>query len=233
MPNIVLAYDGSDRTQDTSGISVVSGTFASATDRQRTGPRSLKATMSGTNCIGQFSNVLADAGRRISFGVNFDSVAWSGTNPLMLRFQTTAPSNLVASMQFQTGTAQLRFQPAGATAVNGTATLSANAWHRIAIAFVITNTTTFEFRVYVDGVLDITCTAGTMTRVGAAHLEMLIPSGAGATKNVWYDDVYADAGTDLADPGAGLPYGHGIRIADNRDLYNTLNSGFQSLQKAA
>lgn len=205
MPNLVYVYDGSDRTQDTSAVTIVNtgGGIVSDTAQKFTGPRSLKLPTSagGTNALVDFRSPLADAGRRISIRFRMESLPSTAT-PNILNINTSA-NTAVLSVAVNTS-GNLVFRNANGTVIaTGTAVMAAATWYRITWSFVITNTTTWQVKIYLDGTIDINQTnAATLVRVGADRLQLSTGGNFGASKSTWWDDLYIDDGTDLADPGA-------------------------------
>jgi len=210
---------GTDATQDLSFFSSTSGTVASATDQFYTGSRSLKiTTTSGSTSTVLKGGILNDTGRRISLRFRFNALpAEDSSNFLHLRQAdgTTAVARLSVNLN---GT--LRITPVGATDVNGTAVLAAATWYRIVLAYTITNTTTFRFKVFVGGVSDIDTTAGTLTNTATDSLQLRCDDQWSITSNnIWFDDIYIDDGSDYSDPGD-------IRVTNKRAFANGTTNGF-------
>lgn len=149
------------------------------------------------------TDVMAIAGRRTSF-----------------RYRSTNPVYWVASIAHVGGTSIFGLFCNGSSVLqlfNGDnlatqigsdgPTLSANTWYRIAISFVVTSTTVYEVRVYVNGTLAISGTDGP-TLIATNHNSLMVGNSAGGSGNSYVDDVYIDDGTDLADPLAADAVGH-------------------------
>lgn len=192
---------GTDATRGLEFYTSTSGTVASATDQSHTGPRAIKLSTGSpaTAATAQINAVLADAGRRTNVWFRCDT--WGGT-PHILRFNDTSGNNIIAIQRLNSGaTGALSIVPGGATTVNGTTVVTTNTWNRLTVSYTITNTTTFQIRMYLNGVLEATATAGTLTRTGTSALVLVAGSTLGANANCWFDDLYVDDGTDYADPG--------------------------------
>jgi hypothetical protein len=218
-------YDGGDNAHDLHLYSSLAGTVTADTAQKVTGTRSIKAagdSVSTHEIV--FDSTQDDAGRRCSFDFRTSSVAWSGTNPFFLTILTSG-GTLVGSVGFKTGTAQLYVTPVGATQAGGSTNLLADTWYRITVSYVNTSTSSFEWKLYINGTLEATANAGTMTRVGASQLRMGIRAAAGS-HNVWFDNIYCDDSSDKGDPGrvyvtAKRPFSNG----SNNQLTTQIGSG--------
>lgn len=183
---------GTDATQDLSFFRTVTGTVASDATVSYTGPRSLKCSVgnpAANTTVLASAGVIADSGSQVSIYVRFDSLP-SATS-VIYTLLTTALS--VAQVQINTS-GNLIMAPTGATAVTGSSVLAINTWYRISVSYYITNTTTFQFRLYINGIPEATASAGTLTRTGTDTIRIGTTSGYGADKNLWYDNIYAAKG---------------------------------------
>ena len=195
---------GGDATSGTEFYDSVSGA-TTATDQSHTGPRSLKATYSGTTPKTVKKNgILADAGRSITMWIRLSEVSVN-TPTVIFRVQTSG-GTAIASFGFGASL----FQPnidAASNCGSAMAAVSANTWYRIRLSYVITSASSYTF-VFVDG----TGATTTLTRAdcgvdlsttGTADLLIgAVNPGSSASGSFWIDDVYVDDRTDLADPGA-------------------------------
>jgi len=209
---------GTDATQDFVFWTATTGTVASDSTVKNTGPRSIALDTGSPagNSTATKNGVLADAGRRVSLWVRFsDSTPDVNTNIVI--FQNTSGNNVYNLVLNTTGV--LSNNPVGATAVAGTKVLSDNTWYRITISYTITNTTTFRFELYIDGVFESSATAGTLTRTGTDKFRIASNGGAGANKINRFDDIYIDDGSNYTDPGA-------VRVTNKRPNANGTNNNF-------
>jgi hypothetical protein len=94
------------------------------------------------------------------------------------------------------------------TKKNGSTVLSANTWYRLCLSYVITSTTNWTAKLYINGVLEVTMTNAdaTLSVTGTSCVDFGGISFAyqGSTSSlltVWVDDIYIDNRTDLTDPG--------------------------------
>lgn len=178
------------------------GTVATATDVVNTGTHSLKFQTTATPADANLwttNGTLADAGRRIS-------VWWRGdTRPglngqSIITLATANHANFVCAVQMNTN-GTLTLFPNGATAATGTNPLQVNTWYRLTFSYTVTNTTTFQFKLFINGTLEATSNAGTLATTGTSQLQLQTDSGFGANVISWFDDVYVDDGATLDDPG--------------------------------
>ena len=84
--------------------------------------------------------------------------------------------------------------------------LAINTWYRISFSYYITNTTTFQGKIYINGILDSTANAGTLTRTGSDNFVLGLASGGrGNNINYYFDDIYVATGgassSSQPDPG--------------------------------
>lgn len=190
---------GTDATQDLSFWTSTAGASSSSTAASHTGPRSVLLFTSSpatTASVGK-TGILADAGSRISVYFRFDTLPPSSVNTIQIRQSST---NVVYAIQLNNA-GTLRFVPTGVTPVNGTKVLNVNTWYRISIGYTITNSTTFVFNAYINGVLENTMNSGTLTNVTSNQLFLLNSSTTGTNASMYFDDIYVDSLTTANDPG--------------------------------
>lgn len=177
------------------------GTVASATDHPvaMTGGRSGKVSSGAGNATAGFrkAGIMADAGRRGSFSFIIDTIPTTMAKIFMIT-QSSGTNVLIINLNTN---GKLQFGGLGATQVNGSTTLAVNTRYRISFGYTITNTTTYRFDVYVDGVSQGSATAGTLTNVTSDRIYIGFSTAPGANINAWYGDIYIDDGTDYADVG--------------------------------
>lgn len=192
----IFLESGTDATQGFEFYSATTNSPVSDSSVFHTPPRSIKCSSTSNMTVSR-NNVLADAGRRISFWFRFDT-APAATSSVCQILQSGGTS--VFQLTALTSS-KLRISPTGATTVDGNTVLNTNTWYRIAIAYTITNTTTFRFDLYINGVLESSATAGTMTNVTSNLFRMVSATTWGASANVWFDDIYIDDIATYGDPG--------------------------------
>jgi hypothetical protein len=100
-------------------------------------------------------------------------------------------------------TGVLQIVATGIPTVSGTTVLLANTWYRISFAYVITNATTFTINLYLNGKLEASAVnTGTLTTTGTDQFRCIEGvTAAGANFITYFDEIFIDDGTDLADPG--------------------------------
>ncbi len=140
------------------------------------------------------NSVLADAGRRLTFEVVFSALPSASRSFFVIN---DTSGNAVFVLQLSSGGALIN-APVGATAVVGSM-LATGTKYRISVGYTVTNTTTFEFRVRVNGVLDSTANAGTLTRTGSDRLQFIHNTNWPVNGTYDYSNIYVDDGTDRGD----------------------------------
>ena len=87
------------------------------------------------------------------------------------------------------------------TVTHGTTTFQTGQWYRIAIGYTISGTTTNQFKIYINGALDLTCTNVTLNSTAPNAMRLGLDNNTIVNGEVHIDDIYADNGSDLSDPG--------------------------------
>lgn len=195
MANLTFISDCGDSTGDLSEFNGPAGNNGASiqTGTVFTGSRALQLTYpnSSTIIFVQVANVLADAGRRISFYFRFSANPAASTTILIgqawgLRLTTAG------NLQIFTG----------ATSQTGSATLSPNTWYRLTLAYKITNSTTNSFKVFINdsASADATITNATVS-VGQVDFNLGDPNTpVTANTNFFFDNIYIDDGTGVDNP---------------------------------
>lgn len=194
---VTFLESGSDATFGTHFYSFAGGSTPPATDNTQsvTGPRSIKLTGAAVPNQSRaiVSNVVADAGTRVSFywrASNVTTAATAGDFYINTAFHLSTTVGGVLTVNNNGGNTK-----------DGTTVLSTNTWYRISIAWVITSQVNFTIKVFLNGTPEITVTQadyslGATSETGAEWCNRI----AGATSFI--DDVYIDNGSTLDDPGA-------------------------------
>ncbi len=188
--SILFTDPGTDDTHDLSRYTT-SGTAASATDQARTGARSIKLS-TGSPAVTAFAEaagVLANTGRRISFWYRFDATPAASMNLLNIN----AAGSAMMAIQLTTAN-KLQFTAPVVSVVLGTTVLSANTWYRICLSYYVTNSTTWTFKIYLNGSIEVTANSGTLTNSTASAARFSMASTGGTNRNSWFDDIYIDDG---------------------------------------
>lgn len=205
MATIIFWEPGTDATGNLSNFDGSSGTVTSDTGQAESGPRSVKCFTSSpaVSAIVLKSGVLADVGRRMTWGFRFDTTP--AAQATIASLQTSGGAATVCSLALNTDDT-ISVIPVGATTVKGTTVLSTNTWYRLTLSYTITNTTTFRFQLYINGTAEVNATAGTLTNTGTNRMRWQLNAGAGANVSAWVDSLYLDDGSDYTDPGNwGMP----------------------------
>lgn len=209
---------GTDATQDLSFYASSTGTVSSTTAQKFTGTRSINITVTNS-FLSSTGGLLDDTGSQISFYFRTDVL--TSTSQF---FHIQQPGGtVVMNLALQT-TGKINNTPNGATTATGTAVLAINTWYRISISYFVTNTTTFAFKVYVNGVLDSTANAGTMANITSNKFRFLMSSPT-STTNHWFDNAFTTQGVASS---SSQPDTGDIRITAKRPLANGTTNGFTS-----
>lgn len=213
-------------TDETFGFAfyTASTNATSVTSPVNTGPRAIR--LKGNIVGGQLNSptgILSDTGSQMSFYFRTDVLPASSSISFLQIKQ--AGGTLVYNMAIRSDGLILS-APTGATSVNGTTVLAVNTWYRICVSYYITNTTTFQFQVYVQPVngsviLDSTANAGTLTNVTTSAFTF--SSSNLTTRSHYYDDIYTATGgaSSSSQPDTG-----DIHVTVKRPFANGTTNGF-------
>ncbi len=196
---------GSDATGGVEFYTSITGAVTSSTTitRSGSGPRVIKcdATATPANAYVQKAAVLAQAGRRMSVWMYLTGLPTSGASGI-LRAQTSAAAECF-SVTISSAN-KIRVQNGATVLATGATTVALNTGFRLACSYVITSTSNYTIKVWLDGVLELTVTqaAGSLTNVAADALRIgWIGTSPAANALLYFRDVYVDDGTTLDDPG--------------------------------
>ena len=168
---------------------------------------------------------LADAGRRISMRVRFS--AFPTTTSTIIR-PLTGTSTLAEIRLDSSGNLRLYAGASGAALqATGTTVLSINTWYRITLSYTITNASTSEWRVYLDGALELTASNPASQPTGSNNLRIgWTGNNPGTSKLMYHQDLYIDDGTGLDDPGD-------IRVTSKRPAGTGASNAFDTVVGAS
>ncbi len=164
---------------------------------------------------------LADAGRRISVRMRFDALPASTTGIIrpLTGTATVAEVRLdsAGKLRLYAGASGGVLQATGAT------TLSTSTWYQISLAYTITNASVSEWRVYLNGALELTASNPASQVTGSNNLRIgWTGTSPGSNKHMYHQDLFIDDGTDLADPGD-------ISVTNKRPSGTGSNNAFDTL----
>ncbi len=142
------------------------------------------------------SGVLDDAGRRTSCWRYFPETTPTGGGGIVACTDAAG----TAAISINLGTAAKLSIVSGGGSTVGLTVLSDSTWYRISLSYTITNSTTYEARLYLDGNLEATRTAGTLVTTVTERFQLNLGTTLGTDFVSHADLVYIDDGTDLADP---------------------------------
>lgn len=231
MPAVTFLEPGTDATQDLTffpnTFQGVAATAASASDQAYTGTRSGKVVLATNDAaaLGTGPSVMGAAGGCASFRIRLSAVA-PATRTILFEMYTNSGVTTLFGLGIDTNST-LRATASNSAAANGATVLAANTWYRITVSCSITSITVWSFKIYINGVLELTYTnaSGTMNATGAAIIlfgsdtsnEVSFPNCSAFT--IWYDDLYVDDRTDQTDCGD-------IRATAKRPFANGTTNGF-------
>ncbi len=188
---IAFLESGSNATFGLHAYDFTSGSPASSAAQAHTGSRSVR--LGNGDQIARLA-VLADLGRRVSAYVYFEGAF--GTDPFMA-FWTSGFGVKVFQLQTTAGGVLQVTDGNNVQLGSNGSVLPADTWIRISVNYAITNSTTNDIRVYVNGVSDITLLNVTLS-AGVGTSNFLFRGS--ASPAVYVSDVYidnADSGADL------------------------------------
>lgn len=218
---------GSDATQGTEFFNAIfgTGTVASDTAQARTGPRSIKITTHATTGVGNellLSNVLFDTGFRSCWAIRFTDLPTTNGARLWKGEQVSDGSAILQLVITTGGVLQLANGDTDAQYGSNGSTLTTGIWYHLCIVGTVTSTTVNEFRMFLNGVLDISLTNVTLPFNGFKDLIYSFKDYVGTMGNskvAHLDDFYIDDSSALTYPG-------NIRITAKRPNANGTTVGF-------
>lgn len=191
------------------------GTPTAATDFVHGGHLRSIAYGTGTPVDMKTTEIFADAGGRGSVWIYLNALPSATSSVFVLL--TTASGAIVARMRI-TSTGVLQLWEASAQIGGNGSTLSTGTWYRLTFAWKITSTTVNEFRLFKNGVSDISVTNATITNTGTKIFDLGNASG-NANLDLRTSDHYFDDSNALTDPG-------NIWVTAKRPNANGTTNGF-------
>lgn len=177
--------------------------------------KSIQCRPNNSDALGTGASTIANAGGRFSMYIYL--VALPNATSTIWQAKTNGDIGKWTLRLTSAGVLQLWNATTAQIGTNGS-TLSTGVWYRISLAFVTTSTVANEFRLFKDGVLDISVTNATITITGAGYL--LIGNNAGnATLDLRFSDHYLDDSSSLVDTG-------NIWVTAKRPIANGTTNGF-------
>lgn len=141
---------------------------------------------------------LTNAGGRISLWIYLNALP-SATSTLFLLEQTGDGAVVININLTSGGILQVANDSNVQIGSNGS-TLSTGQWYRISFAWTITSTTVNQFRLFKDGVSDVSVSNTTLGIIDV--VDLLVGNGSGnSTLDLRTSDHYIDNSTALTDPG--------------------------------
>lgn len=197
---LVFCSDGSDETQDLKHWDSTSGTVTSDTSQARTGTRSIKcdSTAGSVAAYVQKNTILQDAGNQITIAFRFTNFPTATDTPF-LQLLTTG-SLTVADVRVSSAGVLKIYDGVTQEGSNGS-TLSLNTWYRLCLSYTIASASVNEFRLFKDGVSDISVTNASLVNVGADRIRVGWVVTPGLSLVVHVDDAAVFRNTTLTDTG--------------------------------
>lgn len=179
--------------------------------------KSIGYALNSSNFLITKDAVLADAGSRISFYIYIAALPTSLAS--MITIATAGASASIIRLYVTTGGVLQLWRGAAVVQMgsNGS-TLSTGIWYRISIAYTIASSTVNEFRIFKDGVLDITA-SNTASLTTASSVFRIGNHSGDLTFDFRSSDHYADNSNTLTDTG-------NIWVTAKRPNANGTTNGF-------
>lgn len=161
----------------------------------------------------------ADSGSRVSFYVYFVALPTNAVQSFFAALTLNLGAIVFTVRLTSAGRLQLWNAETAQIGLSGS-TLSTGRWYRISLAYTITSTTINEFRLFLDGVQDISVSNGTLATTNSA--EFVISNGvtgSDVTLNYRTSDHYVDNSSSLTDTGD-------VWVTAKRPFSNGTTNGF-------
>lgn len=184
---------GTSATQDLTFFSSNSGSVSSSSAVLDIGPRSLLLG-SGSGEVTK-NSVCQDSGTRISTTVYFTAFS-TNTGEVILALSSIASKRIRVIVK---STGQLAIQDSSSNELATGSTLSTATWYRLCLAYTITDASTNEIRLFLNGTLDISISNGTGISTGTAGFRLYNDSLAASN---YHHSIYVDDSSSLTDPGS-------------------------------
>ncbi len=178
--------------------------------------KSLKFGAASGDLVRSPSTIITDAGGRISFYVYFAALPTSTAT--FFQTLTGGNSNIVSVRLTSAGVLQLAQGNTPTQIGSNGSTLSTGTWYRISLAFTLTDGTTNEWRLFKNGVLDITVSNATINNTSSSKCRWG-NADVDTTLDTRVSDIYVDDSTALTDPG-------NIWVTAKRPNANGTTNGF-------
>ncbi len=158
--------------------------------------KSIKYDNTGLSRIRTATGVLTDAGSRISFYLYLNALP-SSTSIICAALDSGFSFVVRISLS---SSGILSLTSGGVTLGTGSTTLSTGTWYRISLAYTIASSTVNEFRLFINGISEISVTNGSLAFTSTSLIEMG-NSSANTSLDMRTSDHYADNSSSLTDPG--------------------------------
>lgn len=177
------------------------------------------------------NGVVSDTGGRFSVYVYLVALPTNSKVDIM-SVTTSGGSTSVVRLYLTSGGVLQLWRGAGTAQIGSDgSTLQTGRWYRISLAYTISSSTVNEFRVFVDGTLDIT-TSNNSSITTSSSVVSLGRSGTDSVLDYRISDFYVDNSNSLSDTGnvgvtAKRPYSNGTAVEFTTQI-GSGNSGYGS-----
>lgn len=153
------------------------------------------ASTAATNPYFTRTGILADAGRRISFYLNIDTIPNANLKMNPVEIDTAALATSFGVTITSAGKLAI-YNKTNAVVSTGATVLSTSTWYRICVVYTITSASVNTITVYLNGVSEVTATnlSATVSTSNASFGFSETVYGATGV-NMYYSDIYVDDGT--------------------------------------
>ena len=198
MPNISFAESATKATQGFQFWTSITGTVTSDAAQFKDSPRSIKCDGAAGNAAAyvQKDGVLTDAGARISYYVRLTNLPAS-TVPLLEILNATS---LAIPLRIDLSSAGVLTLVAGNKTTTGSS-LVTGTWYGITLSYIVTNSALNQWRVFLNGLLDITILNATLTNINTSNLLLGWVLAPGANNVLNIDHPFVDLGQTVDYPG--------------------------------
>ncbi len=183
-----------------------SGSVSAATDQFVSSSHAMKVIcpdLSSPCYVATGDGICADAGTRMSVQIRFSNLPASAEMACLGIGEAGFNSSIFLLAITPAGKLRV-YGDSGVIGAAGPTTLAINTWYRLAWSWVITSSSNWTLKIYINGVLELTRTQAdqTLGLVGTSEVWATVNNASGTREalTVWYDDIYVDDGTNLADP---------------------------------
>lgn len=165
------------------------------------------------------NTILTDTGSRCSFYIYLVAVPSDTTQPI-ISFQNSSATDAFQIRLTTGGILRITAGNGAQLGVNGS-TLSTGIWYRISLSYTVTSTTVNEFRLFKNGVLDVSVTNGTISTTVTDRMQVG-NIGTDTALDFRISDIFVDNSSSLTDISSD------VWVTAKRPFANGTTNGFTS-----